>query len=63
MSTFSGLNTALTGLNAARHGLDVVGQNIANSSTTGYTRQRVSTAAAGSLTQIGPLTLSRAQVG
>ena len=63
MSTFSGLNTALTGLNAARHGLDVVGQNIANSSTKGYTRQRVSTAAAGSLPQIGPLVLSRAQVG
>jgi flagellar hook-associated protein 1 FlgK len=63
VSTFSGLNTALTGLNAARQGLDVVGQNIANSSTTGYTRQRISTAAAGSLTQIGPLVLARAQVG
>ncbi|MFM9919340.1 flagellar hook-associated protein FlgK [Lacisediminihabitans sp. H27-G8] len=63
MSTFSGLNTAFTGLNAARQGLDVVGQNIANSGTKGYTRQRVSTAAAGSLTQIGPLVLSRAQVG
>ncbi|MET4705675.1 flagellar hook-associated protein FlgK [Frigoribacterium sp. UYMn621] len=63
MSTFSGLNTAFTGLNAARQGLDVVGQNIANSGTTGYTRQRVSTAAAGSLTQIGPLVLSNAQVG
>jgi flagellar hook-associated protein 1 FlgK len=63
VSTFSGLNTAFTGLNAARQGLDVVGQNIANSGTTGYTRQRVSTAAAGSLTQIGPLVLSNAQVG
>jgi flagellar hook-associated protein 1 FlgK len=63
MSTFSGLNTAFTGLNAARQGLDVVGQNIANSGTKGYTRQRVSTAAAGSLTQIGPLVLARAQVG
>jgi flagellar hook-associated protein 1 FlgK len=63
VSTFSGLNTAFTGLNAARQGLDVVGQNIANSTTTGYTRQRVSTASAGSLTQIGPLVLSRAQVG
>lgn len=63
MSTFSGLNTALTGLNAARQGLDVVGQNIANSSTSGYTRQRVSTAAAGSVAQIGPLVLSTAQVG
>jgi len=63
MSTFSGLNTAFTGLNAARQGLDVVGQNIANSGTKGYTRQRVSTAAAGSLAQIGPLVFSRAQVG
>ncbi len=63
MSTFSGLNTAFTGLNAARQGLDVVGQNIANSGTKGYTRQRVTTAAAGSLTQISPLVLSRAQVG
>ncbi|MHC5798050.1 flagellar hook-associated protein FlgK [Lacisediminihabitans sp. FW035] len=63
MSTFSGLNTAFTGLNAARQGLDVVGQNIANSGTKGYTRQRVSTSAAGSLTQIGPLVLARAQVG
>jgi flagellar hook-associated protein 1 FlgK len=63
MSTFSGLNTAYTGLNAARQGLDVVGQNIANSSTKGYTRQRVTTAAAGSLAQIGPLVLAGAQVG
>lgn len=43
MSTFSGLNTAYRGLTAARAGLDVVGQNIANASTEGYTRQRVTT--------------------
>jgi flagellar hook-associated protein 1 FlgK len=43
MSTFSGLNTAYTGLVAAKAGLDVVGQNIANAGTAGYTRQRVST--------------------
>ena len=43
MSTFSGLNTAYRGLTAARAGLDVVGQNIANASTDGYTRQRVTT--------------------
>lgn len=43
MSTFSGLNTAYRGLSAARAGLDVVGQNIANASTDGYTRQRVTT--------------------
>jgi len=40
-STFSGLNTALTSLYAQRRGLDVTGQNIANSGTEGYTRQRV----------------------
>ncbi|MCC9195053.1 flagellar hook-associated protein FlgK [Arthrobacter sp. zg-Y916] len=47
MSTFSGLNTAYTGLSAARKGLDVVGQNIANVNTPGYTRQRVTTSAMG----------------
>ena len=55
MSTFSGLNTAYTALVAARQGLDVVGQNIANASTAGYTRQRVDTSAIGSVAQIGPL--------
>jgi flagellar hook-associated protein 1 FlgK len=40
-STFGGINTALTSLYAQRRGLDVTGQNIANSSTEGYTRQRV----------------------
>ena len=47
MSTFGGLNTAYTGLVAARQGLDVVGQNIANANTEGYTRQRISTSALG----------------
>ncbi|MFU8947288.1 flagellar hook-associated protein FlgK [Mycetocola zhadangensis] len=55
MSTFSGLNTAYTGLAAARQSLDVVGQNIANSNTVGYTRQRVTTSAIGSLGHVGPL--------
>ncbi|MCU1582047.1 MAG: flagellar hook-associated protein 1 [Microbacteriaceae bacterium] len=45
MSTFSGLNTAYTGLVAAQTGLNVVGQNIANATTDGYTRQRVTTSA------------------
>lgn len=40
-SSFSGLTTALSGLQAARRGLDVTGQNIANANTEGYTRQRV----------------------
>jgi len=56
MSTFSGLNTAYTGLVAARQGINVVGQNISNVNTTGYTRQRAVQQAAGSLAQVGPLT-------
>src|SRR5690554_5070831 len=55
MSTFSGLNTAYTALTAARRGLDVVGQNIANANTAGYTRQRVTTSSVGSVAQVGPL--------
>jgi flagellar hook-associated protein 1 FlgK len=55
MSTFSGLNTAYTALTAARRGLDVVGQNIANANTEGYTRQRVTTSSVGSVAQVGPL--------
>jgi len=47
MSTFSGLNTASSALLAARLGLDLVGQNIANQNTAGYTRQRVDTSAVG----------------
>lgn len=45
MSTFSGLSTAATALNAARRGMDLVGQNIANQNTQGYTRQRLETSA------------------
>jgi flagellar hook-associated protein 1 FlgK len=56
VSTFSGLNTAYTGLVAARQGLDVVGQNITNMNTAGYTRQRAVQSASGSLAQVGPLT-------
>lgn len=40
MSTFSGLNTALTSLVAQRQAIEVAGQNIANVNTVGYTRQR-----------------------
>jgi flagellar hook-associated protein 1 FlgK len=41
-STFGTLNTAYSGLAAARAAIDVTGQNIANVNTEGYTRQRVS---------------------
>ncbi|MFJ6028461.1 flagellar hook-associated protein FlgK [Pseudarthrobacter sp. NPDC092424] len=47
MSTFSGLNTAYTGLSAARQALNVASQNVANAGTEGYTRQRLETSAAG----------------
>jgi flagellar hook-associated protein 1 FlgK len=43
-STFGTLNTAYSGLAAARAAIDVTGQNIANVGTDGYTRQRVSQA-------------------
>ncbi|GAB3044026.1 flagellar hook-associated protein FlgK [Parafrigoribacterium mesophilum] len=56
MSTFSGLNTAYTGLTAARQGLNVVGQNIANVNTDGYTRQRATITATGALANTGYLT-------
>jgi flagellar hook-associated protein 1 FlgK len=42
-SSFGGLNTAFTGLVAARQGLTVVGDNISNSTTVGYSRQEVTT--------------------
>ncbi|WP_336645815.1 flagellar hook-associated protein FlgK [Microbacterium sp. USHLN186] len=53
MSTFSGLGTAASALAAARRGMDVVGQNIANQATEGYTRQRVSTSAIAAVAQSG----------
>jgi flagellar hook-associated protein 1 FlgK len=42
-SSFGGLNTAYTGLAAARQGLSVVGDNITNATTVGYSRQAVET--------------------
>jgi flagellar hook-associated protein 1 FlgK len=53
MSTFSGLNTAYTGLVAAKAGLDVVGQNLVNANTAGYTRQRVTTSGVPALASAG----------
>ncbi|HEY8532332.1 MAG TPA: flagellar hook-associated protein FlgK [Micromonospora sp.] len=49
-STFSGISTALSGLYAARRGLDVAGQNIANANTEGYSRQRLDLQAVGGST-------------
>lgn len=39
-STFSGFNSAVSGLFAAQRALDVIGHNIANQATPGYTRQK-----------------------
>lgn len=39
--TFLGFETAKRGLNVSQKGLDIVGHNIMNTSTEGYTRQRV----------------------
>jgi len=55
VSTFSGLNTAYRGLVAARQGLDVVGQNIYNANTVGYTRQRAVQTSVGAPAQVGPV--------
>lgn len=53
MSTFSGLNTAFTGLTAARQGINLAGQNIANVNTAGYTRQRLETSASSPAARTG----------
>jgi flagellar hook-associated protein 1 FlgK len=41
MGDFAGINTALSGIIAQRKALEVIGHNIANANTEGYTRQRV----------------------
>jgi flagellar hook-associated protein 1 FlgK len=41
MSDFSGLNTALSSLQAQRRGLELAAQNVANANTDGYSRQRL----------------------
>jgi flagellar hook-associated protein 1 FlgK len=53
MSTFGALNTAFTGLTAARAAMNTAGQNIANANTEGYTRQRVNVSAVGAPANVG----------
>jgi flagellar hook-associated protein 1 len=53
MSTFGALNTAFTGLSAARAAMDTAGQNIANANTEGYTRQRVTSSSVGAPANVG----------
>ena len=43
--SFTGLQTALSGLEAAQAAISTTGENIANANTAGYTRQTVQTAA------------------
>jgi flagellar hook-associated protein 1 len=50
VSSFGSLNTALSGLLAHRRALDVVGHNIANVDTAGFSRRRASLAAVGQST-------------
>jgi flagellar hook-associated protein 1 FlgK len=49
--SYAGLQTALSGLEAAQAAIDTTGQNIANANTPGYSRQRVD------LTERDPLTI------
>ncbi|MFF2773195.1 flagellar basal body protein, partial [Streptomyces bacillaris] len=48
------LNTAFSGLAAAQAGIEVTGDNIANSTTPGYIRQQVGLEAVGGPAQVGP---------
>ncbi len=48
--SFTGLQTALSGLEASQAAIDTTGENISNASTPGYTRQRVTTVENGPLT-------------
>ena len=40
-STFAGFTTAQLGMSASQAALNVIGQNISNVNTKGFTRQRV----------------------
>ncbi|MEW6583460.1 MAG: flagellar hook-associated protein FlgK [Actinomycetota bacterium] len=63
-STFFGLNTALTGLTAQQKALYTTTHNLANASTEGYTRQRVTMAAAPAFANPSANTmLSAGQIG
>ncbi len=63
MSTFSGLTTSYTALTAARTAIEVAGQNIANVTTPGYTRQRAELTANGALASVGLFASPRPGIG
>lgn len=46
-ATFSGFNTALSALQANQKRLDIIGQNLANMNTPGYSRQQLETSSLG----------------
>lgn len=52
-STFGSLNASYSGMAAARQGMDLAGQNIANANTNGYTRQRINTSGVAAPAQTG----------
>ena len=62
-SAFAGLSTALSALYAQKRGLDVTGQNIANASTDGYSRQRVDLRPTGGSTSGAIFAVDRGSVG
>src|SRR6478609_2425238 len=47
MSAFSTLNTAVSGLMAHRRAVELIGHNVANVNTDGYTRRRIDLESAG----------------
>lgn len=63
MSTFGALNTAYTGLSAARAAMDIAGQNVANAGTAGYTRQRVDTSSVAAPANVGLAASTRPAAG
>jgi flagellar hook-associated protein 1 len=63
--SYAGLNTALSGLEAAQAAIDTTGQNIANANTPGYSRQQVVETERNPLTipSLSSVTGNGAQVG
>ena len=53
-ATFAGITTALSSLQANQKRLDIVGQNLSNMNTPGYTRQQLDVS---SLNHLSPVSL------
>jgi flagellar hook-associated protein 1 FlgK len=63
MADFAALHTAVSALRSARVGLDVTSNNVANASTPGYTRQRVTLQSTHSRETLGGLVGTGVTVG